>query len=258
MPEFTSYAPGTPCWVDLATSDVDAAAEFYGTVFAWDCVAPENPEEYGGYRQFHLNGKRISGVFPLQPGMEMPVWSTYIAVDSADETSAAVEQAGGHVMTPAMDVMALGRMAFFVDPTGAAIGIWQPGEHTGAQLANEPGAFAWNELLTRDVAAAKAFYTSVFGWSYDDVDMPGGGAQYSQLMLNGNAVGGMMAMPPNVPEGVPPYWGSYFAVENADATIETIKAAGGGLQMDPVDMQAGRFAMVNDPQGAAFSVIQLA
>ena len=70
-----------------------------------------------------------------------------------------------------MDVMGLGTMAVFTDPTGAVFGIWQPGTFAGAELVNEHGAFGWNELDTRDPDAAKEFYGAVFGWAFEDQDM---------------------------------------------------------------------------------------
>ena len=68
-------------------------------------------------------------------------------------------------MMPPMQVMDAGSMAIFADPTGAAFSAWQAGEHIGARVCNEPDTFSWNELVSRDVEAAKPFYSSVFGWT---------------------------------------------------------------------------------------------
>ena len=171
MSERTSYAPGTPCWVDLATPDLEAAVEFYGPLFGWEMPELPKLEQMGGYRRAKKGGKDVAGMMPLMQEGQPPAWSTYVSVADADATAAAVKENGGSVISEPMDVMELGRMAIFADPTGAVFGIWQPGTFAGAELVNEPGALAWNELNTRDPSAAKAFYGAVFGWGSRDNDM---------------------------------------------------------------------------------------
>ncbi|MGA3149861.1 MAG: VOC family protein, partial [Acidimicrobiales bacterium] len=144
----------------------------------------------------------------------------------------------------------------FADPTGAAAAVWQPRRHLGAGLVNEPGALAWNELSTRDTAAAKKFYGEVFGWAAETADM--GGMEYTMWKLNGNDVGGMMAMPAEVPAEVPSHWLAYFGTADCDATVATATGLGATLFAGPVDIPAGRFAVLGDPNGAMFGVIALA
>jgi predicted enzyme related to lactoylglutathione lyase len=156
-----------------------------------------------------------------------------------------------------MDVLELGRMAVFADPTGAVFGVWQPGTFAGAGLVNEPGAIAWNELNTRDLAGAEAFYGAVFGWEFQTEEM-GEAGSYTTILLDGNPAGGILDMEEReVPEMVPPHWQVYFAVEDTDATVESAKGAGGGVMVEPVDIPAGRFAILTDPHGASFGVIAL-
>jgi predicted enzyme related to lactoylglutathione lyase len=155
-----------------------------------------------------------------------------------------------------MDVMDLGRMAIFADPTGAVFGIWQPGTFVGAGLVNEPGALAWNELGTRDPDAAKAFYAAVFGWGTRDSDM-GEMGTYTEWLNGEDSIGGMMDVSGRLPDEIPAHWLVYFAVENTDAALETVKSSGGGVSFGPIDIPAGRFAIVTDPHGAAFAVIQM-
>jgi Predicted enzyme related to lactoylglutathione lyase len=135
-------------------------------------------------------------------------------------------------------------------------GVWQPGTFPGAGLVNEPGALAWNELNTRDPEAAKAFYTAVFGWEFEDHDM-GEMGTYTEWKLGAAPIGGMMDMRGRVPDEVPPNWLAYFAVEDTDAALETVKGSGGGVAFGPIDIPAGRFAVVHDPHGAMFAVIQM-
>jgi uncharacterized protein len=257
MSERTSYVAGTPCWVDLGAPDLDVAAEFYGGLFGWEAPERENSAEVGGYRRASKNGADVAGMMPLMQEGQPPAWTTYVSVEDADATAAAVKEAGGSVIAEPMDVMDLGRMAIFADPTGAVFGVWQPGTFAGAALVNEPGALAWNELNTRDPEAAKAFYGAVFGWGFEDHDM-GEMGTYTEWKLGDAPIGGMMDMGnTQMPPEVPAHWLVYFAVESTDAAVETVKASGGNVAFGPIDIPAGRFAVVTDPFGAAFAVIQM-
>jgi predicted enzyme related to lactoylglutathione lyase len=156
-----------------------------------------------------------------------------------------------------MDVMEAGRMAIFADPLGAVIGLWQPNQHTGAQLVNESGALCWNELITTDLEKSKAFYKAVFGWDGEDQGPPGGPPAYTEWKLSGRSVGGMMPKNDMMPADMPPNWGVYFAVPDTDAAVEKIKKLGGSVLVPPTDIEPGRFAVVMDDQGAPFNVITM-
>lgn len=252
MPERTSYAPGTPAWIDIGT-DVEAAAAFYTALFGWTMVSA-GPDA-GGYGFFtDAAGKLIAGVGPQQsPGP--PFWSHYVSVADVDETTARVEAAGGTVVVPPMDVMDAGRMAVFQDTEGAFFSGWQPGTTIGCEVVNEPGAFCWSELNTRDAGAAKAFYTQVFDWG---VHTSAGEMDYTEWQLDGESIAGMMDMPDEVPTEVPPYWLVYFAVADTDAAMARALELGGASLTDAMDTPAGRFSVLADPQGAFFAVIALA
>jgi len=257
MSERTSYDPGTPCWVELSgTPDVEASQSFYRELFGWEMPEQPNSDQLGGYRRAKLGGRDVAGVSPRMEDGQPTVWATYVSVEDAAATAAKVAESGGGQVAEPMDVVGLGTMAIFTDPTGAVFGVWQPGTFAGAELVNEPGAFAWNELGTRDVGAAKEFYGAVFGWGFRDNDM-GEMGTYTEW-LNGEAsIGGMMDVSGRLPDEIPAHWLVYFAVENTDAALETVKSSGGGVSFGPVDIPAGRFAIVTDPHGAAFAVIQL-
>src|SRR3954447_3692733 len=164
------YPPGTPLWVDLGSADVEASRGFYGTLFGWTASEP-GPPEAGGYRFFEQDGKMVAGLGPLMQEGQPSAWSSYVSVVDADATAAAARDAGGSVVVEPMDVMDVGRFAFVSDPGGAVIGLWQPRRHTGAEIVNEPVSLAWNELNTRDVEAAKPFYTAIFGWEAETSQM---------------------------------------------------------------------------------------
>jgi uncharacterized protein len=255
MSERTSYAPGTPCWVDLGTPDVEAAAGFYGALLGWEVPELPNSAEMGGYRRAKKNGKDVAGVMPLMQEGQPPAWSTYVAVEDADATTAAVKAAGGTVLAEPMDVMELGRMAIFADPTGAAFGIWQPGTFAGAELVNEYGAFGWNELGTRDTASAREFYAAVFGWGFEEQDM-GEMGTYTTWKAGEAMVGGMFDVTGVVPDEVPAHWLTYFTVEDLDASLEKVKSGGGDVKNGPIEIPVGRFAVVGDQFGAVFAVMQ--
>jgi uncharacterized protein len=182
---------------------------------------------------------------------------TYVNVDSADDTVAKVTANGGTVFMPPMDVMDAGRMAVFADPLGAVMGLWQPKGHMGAQLANEPGTFCWNELITTDLDASKAFYKAVFGWDGEDMGPPGGPPAYTEWKLAGKSVGGMMAKNADMPADMPPNWGVYFAVADTDASVAKAQDLGGSVLMGPADIEPGRFAVVADDLGAVFNILRL-
>jgi len=256
MSERTSYKPGTPSWVDLGSPDPDAAAEFYGALLGWEVLEAQDPEQTGGYRMAQMQGKPVAGMMPLMQEGQPPAWTTYVSVEDADATAAAVKEAGGSVLVEPMDVLDVGRMAVFADPSGAVFAVWQPRAHPGAGLVNEPGAFTWNELNTRDPDAARAFYGAVFGWEPTEHEM-GEMGTYVEWKVGEDPMGGMMDMRGRVPDEVPPNWLTYFAVDDTDAAVEKVKELGGSVAFGPIDIMAGRFAVVQDPHGATFAVIKM-
>jgi uncharacterized protein len=253
--EFERYEDGIPSWVDLSSPDLSKSRAFYGGLFGWNC--PEGPSEAGGYSVCDLGGKTVAGLGPqMNPDMP-PVWTTYVNVNSADDAVARVSANGGTVVAPPMDVMDAGRMALFADPLGAVLGLWQPGRHTGAQVANEPDTYCWSELITTDLDASKSFYDAVFGWGANDLGPPGGPPAYTEWQRGGKSIGGMMLKPPDMPAEAPPFWGVYFAVADTDATVAKAQELGASVFMGPADIEPGRFAILLDNVGAVFHVLQL-
>jgi predicted enzyme related to lactoylglutathione lyase len=248
------YDDGVPCWVDLMTDDVDQAGAFYHELFGWE-IPPGAPEA-GGYRVAMVGDAAVAGLMPQMPGDGAPVvWSTYVKADDADATTANAVERGAQVIVAPMDVLDAGRMAVFADPIGAVISVWQPDQHPGAQLVNEPGTWSWSELVSTDVEASKEFYGAVFGWG-SETHGAGPGA-YTEWKVDGRSVGGLMAKPPMMPAEVPAHWGVYFSVSDTDVAVERIKELGGSLIMPPFEVEPGRMAVVADPGGAPFNVITL-
>lgn len=253
MPEVNEYAPGTPSWVDVATTDVPAARAFYGELFGWQ-VEDLGPEA-GGYTICRIDGKQVAGIGPIMGEGQPPMWSSYVNVDDADAAAKAIEAAGGSVLAPPFDVLDAGRMGVFSDTGGAVFSVWQPKAHKGAELVNQPGAFCWNELATRDVEGAKNFYRSVFSWAGETSEMED--MSYTEWKLDGNSIAGMMPMGDRYPPEVPAHWLVYFAVGDTDGAVAKITDLGGGVLVPAMDSPAGRFAVVSDPAGATFAVIKM-
>ncbi len=253
MPEFTSYNAGTPSWVDHAAKDLEASNSFYGALFGWE--AEDQGEDMGHYNLMRKGGKTVAGNMKVMAEGQPSAWVTYVSVDDADATVDIAKKAGATVFVEPMDVADIGRMAVFADPEGAAIGVWQPKTFNGAELANEAGAFAWNELNTRDLAAARAFYPEVFGWSPNDLDM--GDMSYTEWKLGDRSIAGMMMMPAMAPAEIPAHWLVYFGVDDTDASVAKATEFGATTLVPPTDIAPGRFAVLADPDGAAFAVIKM-
>ena len=257
MSERSSYVPGTPNWVDLGTTDVDGAVSFYGALFGWSATEPGPVDETGGYRMFTQAEKNIGGLMATQSPEQPVAWLTYIATEDADATTEKVVAAGGTVMVPPMDVMEIGRMAVYIDPTGAAIAVWQSKQFPGAGLVNEPVSLCWNELATRDAETSLAFYTAVFGWQSETRDV--GPTTYTTFSVDGKPVGGMIEMTDQWPAEAPPHWMVYFAVDDVDASTARAAELGATVHVPAMDIpDVGRFSMVADPSGAHFSMLTLA
>ncbi|MGN6609297.1 MAG: VOC family protein [Jatrophihabitans sp.] len=250
----TPWPPGYPCWVDLTTSDIDAASEFYRGLFGWELLG--SGPEFGGYVIAQVGGLPVAGLGPQQPGMEghPSVWTTYLATDDADATAAAVREHGGVVVAEPFDVGPLGRMAVVQDPTGGTFGLWQAAQHYGARRTNETGALMWNELMTHDYERAQAFYGAVFGFTFEELG--GGDYPYSAVVLDGRPVAGLGVLAAEAPKEVPPHWRVYFAVDDADDALSRAQSLGGVILRAAEDMPYGRWGDLSDGQGAMFAVIK--
>lgn len=259
MAEMTKYEHGIFSWVDLSAKDMDAAATWYGELFGWTANAQDTQ---GGppYTMYTLREKNVAGMGqlpePMQAAGVPPMWNTYVTVDDVEAITAKVTAAGGKVVMPAMKIFDSGSMAVFTDPQGAAFCVWQADQHIGAQLVNEPGSFSWNELATRDVEGAKAFYGEVFGWTFKESG-GAGGMPYHLIQLGDREIGGMMQLDAKL-EGVPSHFMVYFTVSDLAASVEKVKATGGAVHMPPMKIAPGTFSVVADPQGAVFTMFEIA
>lgn len=246
-----SWPTGTPAWIDISVTDLERSQAFYRAVLGWEFG--DSDPEMGGYTNAMLGSEVVAGMAPRMEGMEEGphVWTTYLAVEDAGQVMQQVTDHGGQVVFPVMEVGSFGTMAMATDPTGAAFGVWQAGEHTGVDVVNEPGSLVWNDAMVGDLEAGKTFYADVFGYHY--ADMPGAGTAYvtASLEEGSDPVCGLG----QVEEGQAPSWSTNFAVADADATVQRVTEAGGGVVMAPFDFEYGRMAVVTGPDGETFGVV---
>jgi uncharacterized protein len=252
MPHVTEYDPGTPSWVDLSTPDPDGAAQFYRELFDW--TIPDGAADAGGYRTCMYDGQPVAGIGLQSNADAPPWWHTSVSVDDVDQTAAAIVANGGTMLTEPMTVTDRGRMAMASDQAGAQFSLWQPGTHIGAGIVNETNTFCWNELTTRDKDGSLAFYGAVFGWrAHHHGDSA---SDYVEFHLDDRSIAGLMPMVGDVwPADLPNHWMVYFAVDDVDAAAARVFDLGGVVAIQPTEILPGRFAVVNDAQGAMFSVI---
>ncbi|GGM40604.1 glyoxalase [Longimycelium tulufanense] len=248
----TSYAQGTPCWIDLSTGDRRTAMDFYHAVLGWDYEV--GSPETGYYTQALVDGKPVAAIYEPPPEQPMPTaWMTYLATDDATATARAIPEAGGQLVMDAMNVMEFGRMVLAVDPSGATFGAWQAGTHIGMQVVNQPGAVVWNELASRNAAAARRFYSQVFGVG---IEPPMSDLfDYTTFRVADRDVGGIMTMDAGWPADLPSHWQVYFGVRDTDVAVRVLVGRGGTTLAGPQDSPYGRMAVCSDPEGALFSLI---
>jgi predicted enzyme related to lactoylglutathione lyase len=252
-----NYAPGTFCWVDLATTDPAGAKAFYGELFGWE--AEDMPAgEAGIYTMLRLDGDYVCGLYEMEAERRdqgvPPHWFSYVSVEDPDAVASRARELGGTVYGEAFDVGEDGRMAVVQDPTGAGLGAWQPRAHIGARRINDPGCMTWNELQTREPETTAAFYAELFGWEMESVEEDGRLA-YVVIKNSGRSNGGIMPMTEQ-PYDTPPFWLAYFTVLSCDAAVAKVRELGGETLAEPLDLGAGRIAVVSDPQGAVFALFE--
>lgn len=255
MARFTDPTSGTFCWADLQTTDPAAARAFYAKVLGWNFTDVPGSMPYA---VASVEAGMTAGVMDLPAQARAvgapPHWLPYVAVDDADATASRAAGLGGTVIVPPM-TMEAGAFAVLADPTGGVFAVWRPARSMGVTVYGETGGIGWDELVSTDVNAARAFYTSLFGWTFDVVPMPN--IEYTMLKKDGVGIAGLMAMPADDPGGRS-FWTVYFVVDDADTTFAAATAGGAQVVMPLMDVETvGRFGFLTDPQGAMFAVIKL-
>lgn len=243
-----------PVWADLATPDPAAAHAFYGALLGWTVTVNPDPA-YGGYALATIGGGNVAGIRPLMGAGMPPAWSVYIGTDAIDAFVERFAAAGGTVVAPPMEVGDQGRLAVVRDPVGAFIGAWQAGGMTGF-AADGPGTVCWSELNARGAERARDVYTGLFGWTTRATRLPDG-RDYTTLAADGAAFGAVVEMHPGVPPMVPSYWMVYFRVADCAAAYARARTLGAGEMLAPVPYGHGSLAILTDPQGAMFGLMDV-
>lgn len=258
MPNIEKHAPGSFCWIELATTDQNAAKSFYGSLFGWAVEdMPMGPNDF--YTMFKLQGRNAGAAYTMRPEDRArgvpPHWMLYITVASADEAVRRAAELGGKVLAPPLDVPDAGRMSVIQDPTGAVFAVWQPRQHTGTGIAGVDGTLCWADLSTSDQEKASAFYSALFGWQImkEDEDPA---HNYFHIKNGEEFIGGIPPASYRNPN-VPPHWMLYMQVSDVDASAAKAKKLGAKLLLEPTTMEdAGRMAVLADPQGASLAIFK--
>jgi predicted enzyme related to lactoylglutathione lyase len=248
---------GAPIWIDLLTSDLDRAQQFYGAVFGWTFESAGS--EYGGYVNAFKDGKPVAGLMGNTPEMRSPDgWTTYLHTGDITATVAAATAAGGVSCVEPMEIKDKGWMGLLTDPTGAFVGLWQPTGHEGFAVVNEAGAPVYFQLTTRDYGKALDFYREVFGWQTDTVSDTDE-FRYSTAIFDGQAspASGRYPQLGVMAEDVAPNWFFFLGADDVDKTVQLVKDNGGSVIRDAEDTPYGRLAAVADPTGAGFNLSSL-
>ena len=253
---------GSHIWYELMTPDPDGATAFYGAVVpGWTVGQP-----IGGDQDYRIIGRSdggsAGGVLALTEDMRQhgarPVWLGYIGADDVDATARQVEAKGGKLLMPAFDIPQ-GRIAMVTDPQGNPFYIMKPIPPAGQEdrqsdvfSPDQPQRVSWNELSTADPVAARNFYGELFGWTSDDFMPMGEYGEYRFFdhgSLRIGAVSGMM------PDGHPG-WRYYIRVASISKAVEAVKAGGGTITLEPMEVPGGDTIVIgNDPQGAEFALV---
>jgi uncharacterized protein len=256
MPSIDNLPPGSFCWIELATVDQNAAKQFYTHLFGWSFVdSPMGPGEI--YTMFKLQGCDVGAAYTLNQSMREqgvpPNWALYVSSESVGDTVEAALDAGGRAITGPVDVGDYGRMAVLQDPTGAMVCVWEPRNHLGFGIANEPGTLCWADLSTPDPDAASDFYNAVFGWNFE---LGQDGSGYVHIKNGDTFIGGIPPSEMRSPSA-PPHWLIYILVPDCDQSAAQAKELGARLYLEPMTLEnVGRMAVVADPQGAVFAIFQ--
>lgn len=255
MPTRDRAPLGAPCWADLWTSDVDASRHFYSALFGWEALEP-NPE-FGGYFMFSRDGVPVAGgMSDMGDTKADDRWKVYLATADIATATDKVASSGGTVVSPPMPVADLGVQSVVLDPTGAVIGLWQPGTFEGFGVIGESGAPGWFELHTNGYDSALEFYRAVIGWE-TDVMSDTEGFRYTTVREHGaeGQVAGVLDAASFLSPGASSAWSIYWSVEDVDATVTKVRELSGAVVAEAEDTPYGRVATVADSSGAPFRLL---
>ncbi len=240
-----------PNWADLSTPDADASIEFYRDLLGWEFKTEVT--DMGDYHVASVDGREVCGMMKHPPEMEgaPAMWTVFFHVEDIDQMVERVGAAGGRVLEPPFEIPNGARVSVVADPAGAMFALIAGETPTeGVWYSMVPGSVCWTETLTRDIDASARFYHEVFGW---ETEIDEGG--YITFLLNGEQVAGMLPMPDKVPAEAPAHWAVYFTVESCEVTERAAVDLGGSVLVESMPVEIGHFAVLEDPAGAPFDIM---
>lgn len=254
----TEHPPGTFCWVNHSTPDLAGATSYYGALFGWEFEDRTNGGQ--GFWMARRHGTNVAALYPREEQERAqglpPHWNNYVSVADTDIFAARAVELGGTVAEGPFDVSDAGRTAVLIDPTGAMFWIWQPRAHIGAGRVNDPGCLVWNELSVADPERALAFYSTLFGWTFERHDLAHGGAYWVISNPGSGRNGGVREVATGDAPDSARAWIPYFAVESVDVTAAAATAAGSEVHRGPGRPDADALARIEDPTGAVHGLYQ--
>lgn len=236
-------------WFECVSQNVDQAQSFYTETLPWRVESM--PMGSQTYRLLKTQDAGIGGFTePMKAGAPSH-WLPYLSVADVDGMSQKVAATGGTVLAEPFDVPTVGRMAAMQDPQGGVFCLFRSAQGD-PDPAKGPGSFHWNELWASDPKAAVQFYSKLFDYAVDEVEMPLG--TYF-VFKNGDKMRGGVTKSPA--PGIPAFWLPYVEVEDADRTVDRAKKNGAEARQEAMDVSTvGRFAVLQDPVGAMIGVIK--
>ncbi|MFD9889362.1 VOC family protein [Amycolatopsis sp. NPDC059027] len=254
MTSAVHVTPGSPCWMELATSDPERSMRFYQALFGWDYRLLRDGAGQD-YPVAVLAGEPVAGIRVQRQVVRD--WTPYLAAPDLAGTAYQVSELGGTLLeTHPHVVPGVGAKALADDPGGATVGLASPAADW-AFVAGEPGTLVWLEFVTHRAHQADRFYQRLFGYEQRQFG-DGRDVDYMVYTANGDSVLGRVRMAPGTPDDVPPRWIAHFAVDpdhGFDHTLHQARSLGAKLRFRPYTSALGKVAVLSDPLGTRFAII---
>jgi uncharacterized protein len=255
-PPRQEHHSGKVIFAELVTPDVAASERFYGGLFGWtfrDIQAGSRK-----YAEASLGGHPVAGLFhkDLPEGQHrQPAWLTYLSVRDVDAATKIAVERGAKVLFEPRTIPDRGREAVFADPQGAVFAALNSSSGDPPDVLAAPGDWIWSSLITSDPKTDAAFYQALF--DYVVFDLPASpGAQHLMLASDNYARASVNTLPGNGPD-FHPYWLNYIRVQDAVQIAAKVVTLGGRVLVEPrADRHGGMIAVVADPQGAPFGLLE--